>query len=84
MNLAPSKILLDELFGFLASAPSLEQIAAFRFSDELDARIHDLLDKNGRGQITPEESEELENFLRYNHFMKMFKAWARLKLAGKA
>jgi hypothetical protein len=69
-----------ELLDFLASAPTPQRIIDFQPSDALTARFHGLLDKNSEGEMTPEEQSELEAFLEWNHFLKMLKIRARMKL----
>ena len=81
MALASQYALFDEILDFLASAPTQEQIIAFRPSDRLQSRASDLLDKNRSGNLTPDERVELDEFQRMNHFMTMLKARARQKSA---
>ncbi len=77
---APPPVLFDEITDFLAAAPSLEAIVAYTPSPELDQRLHELLDKNSQHEMTAEERDELTEFLRMNHFLRMLKLKARLKL----
>jgi hypothetical protein len=79
MVLASQYALFDEILDFLASAPTQEQIIAFRPSERLQARASELLDKNRAGKLTSEEQLELDEFQRMNHFMTMLKARARKK-----
>jgi hypothetical protein len=83
MNLAPEKNLFAEITDFLATAPSAEEIIAFKPSEVLTERLHELLNKNSSGEISPEELEELEEFSRLNHFMRMLIGKTRLKLRDK-
>jgi hypothetical protein len=83
MILMPDKPLKDVVADFLASAPTPEEIIAFRLPEPLQERAHMLLDKNREGSITPDERAELDEFLQIEHFMTVVKAKARLKLAGK-
>lgn len=82
MALAPPNTLFDEIIDFIASAPTPEQIIAYRPSDALEQRLHDLLERNRQDLLTAEERVELDEFLRMNHFMNMVKIRARQKLAG--
>jgi len=43
----------------LASIPTAEQILAFKPSDLLNRRLHDLLDHAGEGALTDTEQYEL-------------------------
>lgn len=78
MPLAVPSTLFDEITNFLASGPSSEVILDYRPSDALDERLHELLEKNSRDEITLEEREELDEFLRMNHLLTMIQAKARL------
>jgi hypothetical protein len=74
--------LFDEVLEFLASTPTPDQIIAFQPSEALQERMRYLLDANRNAVLTGEESVELEEFARMNHFMSMLKVRARKKLAG--
>lgn len=50
----------EEVAAFFARGPSVEEIAAFRLSDESVEHIRELLDKNAAGTLSSEESEELD------------------------
>jgi hypothetical protein len=71
----------DEVFEFLTSTPTPEQIIAFRPSEATQERVRYLLDQNRSGILTPEERAELDEFSQVEHFMRMLKAKAHLKLA---
>ena len=77
MAIIETGTVLDEVLDFLVSTPTLEQIVKFRPSEELQARVRDLLDRNGSSTLTAEELEELEEFSRMNHFVSMLKIRAR-------
>jgi hypothetical protein len=90
MAIAPAQLdtgerVVSEITDFFLASPSLEEIAAFKFSPELDQRLHQLLDRedSGRGLMS-DEREELDALMRYSHLLVMIKAKARLKLSGKA
>ncbi|MBK8030901.1 MAG: hypothetical protein IPK17_15690 [Chloroflexi bacterium] len=74
-------LLLDEILDFLTSAPTLEDIIAFKPSDALQARASELLEKNRQGKLGGEEDNELDEFARMDDFMSMLKARARKKLS---
>lgn len=74
--------LFDEILEFLASTPTPEQIIAFKPSNELNQRLHDLLDRNANNSLTAEEKSELDEFMRMDHLLKMLKIKARQKLAA--
>lgn len=73
--------IFDEVFDFLVSTPTPEQIIAFKPSPEIDERLGDLLAKNKDGRLTAADHEELEAFQQMDHFMTMLKIRARQKLA---
>jgi hypothetical protein len=83
MNLAPAETLFDEVTDFLGSRPTPEEIINFTPSDELNTRLHDLLDKNQAENITPEERAELDRFLQIDHLFTLLKAKARLKVNSR-
>lgn len=76
----PKPKMLDEITDFLANAPTSEQIVAFKVSDRLNERLHELLDRNANDALTPEEQDELDEFLQMDHFMIVLKAKTQLQL----
>lgn len=80
MAIAPTKRIMDVITDFLGSAPTLQEIAAYRLPDDLQDRAHDLLDKNREGSLTDSERLEMEDFRRIDHLLTLMKAKARLKL----
>jgi hypothetical protein len=81
MAYAPPNTLFDEILDFITSTPTPEQIIAFQPSEQLNQRLHELLDKKGEDVLTADEQKELDEFLRMGHFMNMAKSRARQKLA---
>ena len=77
-------VFYSELADFLVSQPTLEAIAEYKVPPGVQQHIHALLDKNGEGNLSPEERLELEIILAIATMMDLAKAKARLKLAGKA
>jgi hypothetical protein len=74
----------DELTDFIISQPSLEAMAAYHASEEVENRVHFLLEKNREEGLTPDEREEMQHFLAIDHFLTLLKAKARLRLAKKS
>lgn len=70
----------QEFAEFVTSSPTLEQIAAFRLSDESDAHISYLLQANRDGVLSPEEEAELADYTRLEHLMRIVKIRAYEKL----
>lgn len=73
MVLAHSNPVFAELIDFLSSSPSSDEILAYKPSEELEERLSFLLEKNRKDNLTAEERSELDEFLRYDHFMTMLK-----------
>ena len=74
MAIPAPKTAFDEIIVFLASAPSAEAIIAYKPPEQLQARMHDLMQKNREDKLTPEEDAELDEFLRMNRFMSRLQA----------
>jgi hypothetical protein len=70
----------DEFVEFITSSPTLEQIADFRLSAEVEDRISDLLEMNRNAHLSPEESVELDEYMRLEHIMRKAKIRAFEKL----
>lgn len=73
-----------ELADFLASQPTLEALATYQVSSEVQQHIDTLLEKNREGGLSAEEHLELEKILAVSHVMTLTKTKANLRLAGKA
>ncbi len=71
----------DELFDFLTSSPSPEQIILFTPSQPTQYRLKYLLLRQRDGKITREERAELDEFNRIEYLMRRLIAQARNKLA---
>lgn len=70
------------ILDFLASGPSPEQVAAFRPTPEMQARLETLLARSRAGQLTPAEAAELDEYERIEHLMVMLKAGNLPHLTG--
>lgn len=82
MAFPTAKTHFDEIFEFLASGPTTEEIIAFQPSESLQERLSLLLERNRSDQITLEERAEVEEFIRIDRFVSRIKLHAR-KAAGK-
>lgn len=71
-----------EILDFMVSAPSPEEIVAFKPSPQMEARLAELMAKNKQDALSDDERHELEAFLQLNHFVNMLKIRARRKLAA--
>ena len=66
-----------EVYYFLASAPTHEDILAFRPSEVTQERIRVLLAASKEGRLTLEEQAELDEFEQVEHFVRMLKLHTR-------
>jgi hypothetical protein len=83
MPIAPEKTIADVVSDFLASAPALVEIAAYRLPEDIQTRAQDLLEKNREGSLSQEERAEMEEFRRIDHLLTLMKAKARLRLKAQ-
>lgn len=84
MAIASPDMLFEEISDYFVSRMTPEAIIAFKPSEALDERLHELLDKNSEGTLTSEERAELDHFMQMNHLLILLKAKARLKLADQS
>jgi hypothetical protein len=70
----------DEIDEFLISAPTPEQIVAFRPSEIVQERVRFLLERNREGRLTADEHTELEEHSAVENFMRRLKLKALTKL----
>ena len=67
---------------FLTSEPSDDELLAYMFDEDIQARVHFLLDRNGEGELTILEERELDDCLRANRFMALLKVNTELRRQG--
>lgn len=67
---------------FLASRPTPEQVTAFGPTSEMTGRLRMLLERESRGEITPAEKAELDEYERLEHLMVMIKSGNLQHLTG--
>jgi len=70
----------DEIIDFLSSAPSKEAIIAYQPPQQLQKRMHDLMQKNRQDNLSSDEQVELDEFLRMNRFMSRLQARTKQQL----
>lgn len=80
MQNAPAKTLFDTITDFLATNPAPDEIINYELPEHLQIRAHGLLEKNGEGELTPREYEEMMDFVRIDQMMSLLKVKMRLKL----
>jgi len=64
----------DDLLDLLAESADAQRVLAFRLSEEKQARLDELLQKNREGTLTDEESAELDAYERFEHVVRLLKA----------
>lgn len=69
-----------EVYQFLVSSPTPEQIINFHASEVVQTRVRDLLAANRENRLTPDDQAELDEFERVNHFVSMLKIYALQQL----
>ncbi len=67
---------------FLTSDPTDDELLAYMFPEDIQARVHFLLDRNGEGELTRDERHELDDFIRANRMMTSLKINRELRLKG--
>ena len=72
-----------ETLDLLTQYPTPETIAKFRFSDEVETRINNLLKKNENGQISKAEDVELDRLCRIEEQLQLVKARAIIDISQK-
>ncbi len=66
----------EEILDFLAGAPSVLDIIAFRPRPEAQHRFSDLLEANRARKLNFSEEEELDHYIRIDRMMSLLKAKA--------
>jgi hypothetical protein len=80
MQAKPDQTVFGELTDFLATNPTPEEIIAYSLPDDLQARAHYLLERNGEGELTSEESDEMFDYVHIDQLMMLLKAKTKRKL----
>jgi hypothetical protein len=84
MDAAPPRTILGAITDFLATNPTPQEIIDYRFPPDLEARAQDLLERNGEGELSADETQEMYDFMRADELMSLLKAKTRLKLKKAA
>lgn len=66
----------EEIVDFIASGTTPTNVAAFRPSETAKERVAELIQKEKRSEISPEEESELNHYLQLEHLMRLAKARA--------
>jgi hypothetical protein len=67
---------------FLAGRPTPEQLASFGPTPEMVERLRTLLGRESRGEVTPAEKAELDEYERLEHLMVLIKSGNLQHLTG--
>jgi hypothetical protein len=70
----------DDLLDLLAESADAQRVLSFRLSDEKQARLDELLEKNRAGTLTDDEAVELDVYERFEHLVRLLKARVLQKL----
>ena len=62
------------------SAEVARSILSWKFSDRAISQMRSLLDRNNKGELTPSEHEELEQYRRIGMLIDLVQAKARISL----
>lgn len=73
----------EEIIDFIAAGTTPNRVIAFQPSEEVKARVADLLSREKTTGLSPDESSELNQYLQLEHLMRLAKARARAHLADE-
>ena len=68
----------DEIVEFIAAGTTPTSVAQFESSQQTKDYVADLIHREKTTGLTPEESSELDHFMKFEHLMRLAKARARL------
>lgn len=80
MQTAPVRSVFSVITDFLATNPTPQAIIEYRLPDDLQTRAHELLERNGEGDLSEADREEMLDFVRVEEMMSLLKAKMKLKL----
>lgn len=67
----------EEIVNFIAAGTTSDEVAHFTASQEVKDRVAYLIQREKMGQITPNETSELDHFMKLEHLMRLAKARAQ-------
>ncbi|MBI1996478.1 MAG: hypothetical protein HYU31_16525 [Deltaproteobacteria bacterium] len=73
----------EEIIDFIAAGTTPKRVIAFQPSEEVKARVADLIHREKTNGLSSEESSELNQYLQLEHLMRLAKARARAHLADE-
>ena len=74
MSVIDNSGVYEDLLDLLAESADVKRVLSFRLSDDKQARLDELLDKNRESKLTPVERPELESFEHFEHVVRLLKA----------
>lgn len=75
-----TRTVFDVITDFLVTEPSPQEIIDYALPEDLQARADYLAERNGEGQLTYAEREELDEYLKVNRMFSLLKTKMKLKL----
>lgn len=66
----------EEVIDFIAAGTTPQNVIDFRPSEEAQARVEDLLEREKDGTLSSTEKSELDHYLQIEHLMRLAKARA--------
>lgn len=79
----PFRSVFSEITDFLATNPTPEEIIQYRLPEKLQMRAHELLERNGEGELTEQERDEMFDFVRVDEMLSLLKSKMKRKLQKK-
>jgi hypothetical protein len=70
----------EELVDFIAAGTTPASLIEFQPSEETRARVRELMHREGNSGLLPEETGELDDYLKLEHIMRLAKARARSRI----
>ncbi len=67
----------EEFIDFIAAGPSSEHVATFQPSEATRQRVLDLVSREKSEGLSEAEAEELDEYMRLEHIMRLARARAR-------
>lgn len=71
---------IDEILDFVTSAPTLDEIVSFSYSDDTFSRVTYLNEREQNDTLTPDEQAELREFKRAAYVMEQLKLRAQRRI----
>jgi hypothetical protein len=72
----------EEIVDFIAAGTTPQTVAHFEASQETKERVADLIRREKTAGLTPDETSELDQYLRLENLMRLAKARARSYCSG--